>query len=219
MPSEALQIPLVTAIGCIHRFLPTTSSSYTTDHDTIADAIRTHPSWATSNMPRRFKRLKQNTDHNVQKAFVSLNLLHVMSCPHWDKEQSTDYQFHSGFRFLALMHRSRHIDYDYNVKNANKIIYCFRNNIYNNNYLSDVILLISHSLSLSLTPIAHGKCPVSTCFSRFPLGTDMIYTNYAKLLRLVTLRALHPSFSGGLFRERAPGQKHRPVLDLIYVTT
>lgn len=43
MPSEALQIPLVTAIGFIHRFLPTTSSSYTMDHDTIADAIRTIP--------------------------------------------------------------------------------------------------------------------------------------------------------------------------------
>lgn len=151
------------------------------------------------------------------KGLCKFNLLHVMSCLHWDKEQSTDYQFHSGFRFLALMHRSQHIDYDYSVKNANKIIYCFRSNIYNNNYLSDVILLISQSLSL--TPITHGRCPVSTCFSRFPLGIDMIYTNYAKHLRRVTLRALHPSFSGGLFRERAPGQKHRPVLDLIYVTT
>lgn len=47
---------------------------------------KNHPSWATSNMPRRFKQLK-------------------------DKEQSKDYQLHSGFRFLVSMTRShsRHI--------------------------------------------------------------------------------------------------------------
>ena len=57
---------LVTAIG----LLPTTSSSYKMDHDTIADAIKNHPSWATSNMPRKFKRLK---DHNFPKALKVLS--------------------------------------------------------------------------------------------------------------------------------------------------
>ena len=160
-------------------FLPTTCPSSTIYPNTFTHAIKQYQSWASpcnvlhdswSNM-RPLKRLEQNTDHNFQKAFTRSQCLASQlfcMCCFWCFPASD-------FCIILILRTHRINSY---------VMYLL---------LFDIISFVWHSLSLScITSVL-----VSRCFSQFPLGTYMIYTNYAELLRLVKLlmlRALHPSF-------------------------
>ena len=163
-------------------FLPTTCPSSTIYPNTFTHAIKQYQSWASpcnilhdswSNM-RPLKRLEQNTDHNFQKAFTRSQCLASQlfcMCCFWCFPASD-------FCIILILRTHRINSY---------VMYLL---------LFDIISFVWHSLSLSLM---YHLCTSFKMFQPVPLGhlhdlQKLKGPELLKLVKLLMLRALHPSF-------------------------